>query len=188
MNRKKMILVWLVLVCFSMSCSGANLFATPTPIPTPTPEGQRISVPGGGYSLIIPLEAVYAVSDRTVQITYPSGGVGLVTNIWLVDTRGRDQVSLIRDALQLSAGEGDEVYLGDSAAIVVGGLDGLAIELTGFLSGTPVEGILVGVTLDDEHFFLGYGVADISSDPNLWSGFGRDYVLDILATVEFARE
>lgn len=162
---------------------------TPTPTPEPTVEAsERLELAEGGYTIgSVPGYDVEALPDgRTVTA---AGNVGtlIITFTGVTPyTQGAAPDEIINEFLAEFASIGDgEFVQGDESMIVVDGVEGTAVAVTGSLFGAPLKGLAILVMPSPTQFLFGLGVANLSNDDQQWEKEGEVVFTAFLSTVEF---
>lgn len=162
---------------------------TPTATPEPTVEtSERLELTEGGYTIgTVPGYDVEALPDgRTVGA---AGNVGtlLITFTGVSPyTQSATPNEIIDEFLAEFASIGDgEFVQGEESTIVVDGVEGTAVALTGTLFGSPLKGQAVLVMPSPTQFLFGLGVANLSNDEQQWEKEGEAVFTAFLSTVAF---
>jgi hypothetical protein len=82
------------------------------------------------------------------------------------------------------AGDGDITY-GETFSVMIDGIEGSGVHLTGTLFGFPFQGEAFAVVKSDTQFLFGLGIANLTQNPDDWEAVGSDALERMMGTMKF---
>ena len=161
--------------------------STPTPAPTATatPSPKTIDVEADGFTFSIPLTMDYDLKKNIVGV-YDLEGTFIAS---FIRATYDETTHSLQDTLNAYINEiterGGEFDQGEPYPITVGGADGIAVDLSGDLLGSPIEGRAVIVQPEENVVFFGLGVSNLTTDKELWKKTGESYFENLIDSVQF---
>ncbi len=187
----------LLLAC---TCSGSGLpfglFATPTSTPTPTATptltpsptptlainlGNVVTVQNGGFSFRPVIGYRVETESDIVYISSPNQRV-LVFMAGAYDTAESDANQVSQEFLNEIRSDIPDMVTSPPLPVYVSGIEGLATDLSGTLSGTETAGRLVVVMPYENQYFISIC---LTNGALYWESEGRQAFEAMLATVTF---
>lgn len=160
---------------------------TPTPVPTstPLPAPKAVPVEAEGFTLLVPAELTFDLQRNTVGIFDPAGWLIVSFTRSAYDEDANSLQDVIDAYLAELAARGGEFDQNDIVPVAIGGAEGIAVGVTGFLFDAPIKGRAVAVSPAKDSIFFGLGVVNLSTDKNLWENVGADIFEDLTGSIEF---
>ena len=195
---------------FLIGCS-APLFVAPTPTPTatrtstntPTPTqtstatptktltatpgaavklGEKHVISEGGFSIRVPFGYASQIEERQAFISDLEGT--LVISFAGVESTSSEE-EIIDEYLDALARRIDgEFEKTPSEPITVGGMEGKAFDLTGSLSGSPLQGKTFVIPIRSNRFLFAIGMANLSQDETAWEDHGSKVFEAVIESIE----
>jgi len=172
----------------TLTATPAPPTATPTRTPPPTPTERPpeiVVVEEGNYSFE-KADGMEVEIDGASMFSVDRTGDVIITFSATPHDEGESMLDIIDIFLGAIAGSAEGEFIqGDPFEILVDGVSGRAVDLTGSLYGAPIAGLALAVSPSPGYAFFGMAVAKISSDPDLWDEYGAGLFADVLQTVNF---
>lgn len=187
----------ILVLCLQLAC---GVFSTPeptatptllptfTPVPaatsTPLPEGTQVDVPEGGFSLFVPNGLDFDIQEGTIGIFSEELIISFTGTYYESSENSLEDV--IDDVLdELSKDGGELSKSSESTPILINNVEGIAFDLTGNLFGAPIEGQSIAVSPTEDFIIFGVGVANLTSDDQLWRESGSIVFENMLNSIIF---
>ena len=157
-----------------------TLVATPSPI---VELGERPVIPGGGFSVQVPIGYSAQIEERQTFISDLEGT--LIISFASVDSTSSEEeiIDEYLDALaRRSEGEFEKT---PSGPVTVDGLEGKAFDLTGSLFGSPLKGKTFIVPISANRYLYALGISNLSQDETAWEDHGSKVFEAIVESIEF---
>lgn len=166
----------------------ATQTATPTAVPQTLGERQIVEI--GGFSIqpvlgyetsVAAEEGMMFMADETGDIVFSF--VGLAD----ADLHNKTDLDVIDEYTVPFMERGDGNYeQGESYTVMVGGVEGTAVDITGELFGRPIAGQAVYANPMDNQIFFTLAFANQEDDDTLWTAIGSPAFAAMLESVEFS--
>ena len=162
---------------------------TLTPTPTATLQATTpVTATLGTDSYEVPGQFTFqTVADYLVDPQANQAGIVSPDDeiLLFMATQDAEDVSdlqvVLEGFIQATSADAGSIEPGDSYPYVVGGMEGLAVDVTGQFLGDDMSGRIVAIAPDNNRLFLAYGLAV----NNRWSDEGDALFEETLATVTF---
>lgn len=163
--------------------------STSTPIPAPTatatPSPKAIDVEADGFNFSVPLNMDYDLKNNIVGV-YDLEGTFIASFIRATyDETTHSLEETLNAYLNEVTDRGGDFTQGEPYPVTVGGADGLAVDLTGKLISSPVEGRAFIVEPEDNVVFFGLGVSNLTANDEQWKASGEGYFQSLIDSVQF---
>lgn len=163
--------------------------STPTVVPTATatepPTLVVSTVQGNGFSLDVSNDLDVDVQKNVVGIYDKEGMLIITFTRTPYDASTNTLQDVIDEYLNELAERGGEFIQSDASPVIVGGAEGLSIDLTGTLFDAPIEGKAIAVTPENNSVFFGLGVSNLSNDGELWQTTGSVIFQGLIDSLQF---
>ncbi len=166
---------------------------TPTASKTPVPPTFTLPAPSiklrkrqivseGGFSFQVPLGYTTQTQNGNVIAVDPNSLI-MITIIGNKPNPSRYKEETAADLylVSLFSESNGEYEKGDSKAVTIDGIQGTAYDITGSLSGDPLQGEAVVVKPEDDIVFFGLGFIFTDGDEERWESWGN---LDFKAVMD----
>jgi len=155
--------------------------STPTPLPTKDVElGETFEIEHGGFLYQIPIGYKQTFRPGFVSISSENGKVVVLLAGGYRPEEMEAEEALDLQLLNMSADIND-FSVSEPFDITIGGINGLAVDVTGNLFNEDFEGRVAYVTVDGLQYFSVFG----SATSQYWAAEGMQAFAAILETVEF---
>lgn len=160
---------------------------TATLVP-PTLAPQFIDLKSGGFSLTVQRELVFDIddysiniSDRQAELVISLNGRPYIGSSYTLD-------SFLNQYLTEMTSRGGSFRQSDPYEIIVDGVSGIAIDLSGTFLGDPIAGKVVTVSPGKDFIVFGIAMSNLSTHKNGWDESGRAIFEAIMASIKFKAE
>lgn len=162
--------------------------ATPTKTLTPTPPpavalGERHVITEGGFSFQVPIGYASQIEEQQAFISDLEGTLIISFASVHSDSLEEEIIDEYLDAV-VRRGAG-EIEKTPSDPVTLNGMEGRAFELTGLLSGAPVQGKTFAIPIRPGHFLFGLAMSNLSSDEQGWEEQGAKLFEAVIESIEF---
>jgi len=190
MNKIRFILVTSLILL--VSCAPQPTFRprpvhTSTPVPA-TPTSQFIALKNGGFSLTVQPELDFDTNDYSINLSDKRAEL-------VISLNGRPYIessytleSFLNQYVAEMASRGGSFNQSDSYEILVDGISGLGMDLTGTFLGDPIAGKAVIVSPGKDFIVFGFAMSNISVHKNGWTDSGRLIFEQIIDSIKFKEE
>jgi hypothetical protein len=198
---KKIVLVALIHTIVLAACASQPTPApTPTPVPTNTPQPTLTSIPtfvpptatpqiidlkSGGFSLSVQPELEFDIDDYSINLSDKRGGL-------IMSLNGRDYIaseytleSFLGKYLAEMESRGGAFEQGDPYEIVIDGMSGVAIDITGSFLDRPIAGRGIIISPRENFIVFGLGMSNLAANKNEWAESGSVIFEAIIASIHF---
>ena len=160
---------------------------TETPVPLPTLSlGKAQVVTAGGYSFRPVLGYDTNVKNGNVSITDKAGRLIIAMSGVTANSSRKSAGEIMDDFMDAVAKAAHgEFNKGAPHKITIGGVDGIAVDVTGTLSDKPLRGQSVIVMPSKTQFLYGLAVSNTGADKMLWEKEGSRVFSAVLNSVKF---
>lgn len=160
---------------------------TPTPVPTstPSPAPKAIPVEADGFTVLVPVELTFDLQRNTIGIFDPAGLLIVSFTRIAYDEEANSLQDVIDEYLDELASRGGKFDQNSVAPVTIGGVEGIAVDVTGILFDAPIEGRAVAVSPAKDSVFFGLGVVNLSADEELWENAGAGIFEELTDSIEF---
>ncbi len=158
---------------------------TLTPTPTATPALKTVKAEADGFILQVPTVLGFEVTNKILGV-YDQEGTFLASFMRApYDGRTNSLEDVIDNYFKAIEERGAKFTQDETKPIVIGGLEGVTVAVTGILSDRNVEGQAVAVAPVNDSVFFAIGVSNLESGPDLWKTSGSYYFEAMIASVQF---
>lgn len=160
---------------------------TPTPVPaSPTPEAKLIDVKDGGFSILVPNNLDFDLNENTVGISDKDGMLLISFTGTPYEETNYTPRQVIDEFLNEVASRGGNFNQSEPSNIVIDGIEGISIDLTGDLFNAQIKGRAIAVSPAENFILFGLGVSNLSSDNENWEKSGSVIFQGLLDSIKFA--
>lgn len=163
--------------------------STPTPAPTATatPSPKAIDVEADGFNFSVPLTMDYDLKKNIVGV-YDLEGTFIASFIRATyDATSHSLKDTLDAYLNEVTERGGDFTQGEPYPVTVGGAEGIAVDLTGELLGSPIEGRAIIVEPEENVVFFGLGVSNLTTDDAMWKKTGEGQFESLIDSIQFVQ-
>ena len=167
--------------------------AHPQPIMTatlipPTLSARLIDLKGGGFSLAVQPELEFETDDYSINLSDRGGEL-------LISLNGKPYIasvytleSFLDKYLVEMASRGGSFDRSDPYEVIIDGMSGIAIDLTGKFLNDPMAGKAVAISPGKDFIVFGLGMSNQGTHKNGWTELGSPIFEAIIASIKFKEE
>ena len=162
---------------------------TVTPVPLPTLSlGKAQVIAAGGYSFQPVLGYDTKVNNNTVTIADTAGSLVIgISGVTTNNTSNSAEEIMDNFVSSVAKATHAEFHTGTPSKITIGGVDGIAVDVTGMVFDKPLHGQAVVVMPSKTQFLFGLGVSNTSIDKMQWEKEGSRVFSAVLNSVKFVK-
>jgi hypothetical protein len=157
----------------------------PTATITSTPAPQTAIINGNGFTLEVPVELDVEVKKQVVGIFDKPGTLIISLTRTPYDGSANELSDVIDEYLNGIAERGGEFIQSEPSPVMVDGVEGISVDLTGTLFDAPIEGRAIALSPEEDSVFFGMGLSNLSTDEELWQTSGSTIFQGLLDTLQF---
>jgi len=161
--------------------------STPVP-PTPIPIEEFIELKSGGFSLIVQPDLEFDIDDFSITLSDHRGDLVISLNGKPYIESNYTLESFLGKYVDEIAGRGGVLIPSDPYDIIIDGIDGIAVDLSGIFLGAPIAGKAIIISPGKDFVFFGLGMSNQSSHENSWGESGSLIFETLIDTVKFKEE
>lgn len=164
--------------------------ATPTQTLTATPDaamelGEKLTMTEAGIAFRVPFGYASQIEAHQAFISDVEGT--LVISFASVEDASTDEEKVIEDYLDAVARRGQGKFEKTASdPVTVNGIQGKAFDLTGSLSGAPIQGKTFAVPIGSHRFLFALAIANLSKDEAAWQNQGAEVFETIINSIEWS--
>jgi len=195
--------LWISMILLS-ACSAAKIqppTATPTSPPTntpeptitptsipPTPASRFIELKSGGFSLAIQPDLDFDTDDYSVNISDKQGKLVISLNGKPYIESSYTLESFLGKYVVEIGSRGGSFIQSAPYEIIIDGMSGLAVDLTGNFLNDPVAGKAIIISPGKNFVIFGLGISNLATDENDWIESGSVIFDVLIESIEFNAE
>ena len=162
----------------------ATLVPTPTLTPTSNPDKITSLVVVDGFTISIPFPLLHQVNKNVVLIADEEKTLNIS---FASDSQNDTQplTKVIDSYLASLEKRGWKFTKGKSEDVQIGGVTGLAVNLTGNTGDIIFEGEAVAASPKSGYLIFGLGISKINADKNSWKNKGQAIFDGLIQTIQF---
>jgi len=170
---------------------------TPTNIPTPTnpptrlpptPGPRFIDLKSGGFSLSVQPDLDFDIDDYSINLSDKQGEL-------LISLNGKPYIassytleSFLGKYVAEIAVRGGTLTPSEPYEIVIDGINGIAVDLTGTFLNDPIAGKAIIISPGKDFVVFGLGMSNLSTHMNGWEETGSAVFEDLINSIKFKVE
>ena len=160
---------------------------TPTLIP-PTLAVRFVDLKSGGFSLAVQPELEFETDDYSINLSDTGGEL-------IISLNGKPYIasvytlqSFLDKYLAEIASRGGSFDRSDPYEVVIDGMSGIAIDLTGNFLNDPMAGKAVAISPGKDFIIFGLGMSNLGTHKNGWVESGSVIFDALIASIKFKEE
>jgi len=156
----------------------------PIPIP-PTPAFKLIDLKSGGFSLSVHSDLEFDIDDYSINLSDQSGELVISLNGRPYIASNYTLESFLGKYVAEIAARGGTLIPSTPYEIVIDGINGIAVDLTGFFLDNPVAGKAIIISPGKDFVVFGLGMSNLSAHENSWAEKGSVIFEMLVESVKF---
>ena len=140
---------------------------TPTFIP-PTHSPQFVELKSGGFSLSVQQGLDFDVDDYSINISDKQGELLISLNGKSYISSSYTLESFLGKYVAEMAARGGTLDQGEPYEIVIDGMSGIAVDLTGTFLDNPIAGKAIIISPGKDFIIFGLGMSNLATHENSW--------------------
>jgi len=181
----------------AISQSTSTPASTPTSIPAPTntatlfpltPSPQFVDLKSGGFSLSVQQGLDFDVDDYSINISDKQGELLISLNGKPYISSSYTLESFLGKYVAEMAARGGTLTQGEPYEIIIDGMSGIAVDLTGTFLDNPIAGKAIIISPGKDFIIFGLGMSNLATHENGWAETGSVIFELLIKSIKFKIE